>query len=122
MSIWRRVMYATFGAIPVSVGLFALYLNYGAWTMYSRGYEYLAEVLSLRNEWTPSAFFMFLIGLYVLTSAVRGERLLSRKWLLSAIATVILTWVLICGMAIYRGFIAPEPLRPYLQAFYYGTD
>src|SRR5262245_41965238 len=122
MSIWRRAVYAVLGALPVMVGLYALYENYGAWTMYRRGYAFLGEVLSLHSEWTPAVFFMFLVGLYFLTSAVRGERLFSRKWLVSAIAAVTLTWVLIFGMAIFRGFIAPEPLRPYLQALYCDSD
>ena len=112
MSIWRRVVYAGLGMLPVLVALFALYSNYGTHTMYYRGRAYLSQVFSFNHEWTKVAFFMLSAGLYLIASAIRGERLLSRKWPPSAIAAVILAWVLICGMVAYRGFIAPEPPMP----------
>lgn len=112
MSIWRRVKYAIVGVLPVMVALLALNSNYGTHTMYFRGRAYVDQVLSFHHEWTQLAFILLSVGLYLLASAIRGERPLSRKWLWSAVAAVTLAWVLICGMVVYRGFIAPEPPMP----------
>lgn len=116
MSIWRRVAYAGLGMLPVSVALFALFANYGATSRYFGGRAFLHEVFRFDHEWTVLAFCMLAVGLYLLTSAIRGERLFSRKWPVSAVAAVILAWVLISGVALLRGFIAPEePRMPWVN-------
>jgi NhaP-type Na+/H+ or K+/H+ antiporter len=112
MPIRRRVGYAIGGALPVLVAHFALYSNYGTHTMYFRGRAYVDQVLSFHHTWTQLAFILLSVGFYLLASAIRGERLFSRKWPLSAVAAVTLAWVLICGMVVVRGFIAPEPPMP----------
>lgn len=108
----RRLGYATFGVVLVFVALFPLYSNYGTHTMYLRGRAYVEAVFSFDHDWTKVAVVMLSAGLYLLASAIRGARLLSRKWPASAVTAVILAWVLTVGMVVFRGFIAPEPPMP----------
>ena len=104
MTKLRRLGYAVGGALAVMVAGVGVESNYRTHTIYFKGRAFLRQVILPPHEWTLFAVCLSAMGFYLLASAARGERLFSRRWVMSAVAAVVLAWLLVGSLAALRYF------------------
>lgn len=109
MSNSRRWLFGVGGLTLVLIPAGLLFEYYGNLSIYYRKRALLNQVFAISDGVTPLVLAVTLVGFSLLASAALGEPLLSRRWLVSAVAALILAWLLVGGIAVSRAYICSEP-------------